>query len=91
MLVEEFLEESARRFPDKTALITERERFTYRQVDSQANALACALNEAGVARGDRVVIVLPNSLEAVLAIFAALKADAVFVVLHATTKDEKLA
>ena len=91
MLVEEFLEESARRFPDKTALITERERFTYRQIEERANALAHAMVAAGVKRGDRVVIVLPNSVEAVCAIFAALKADAVFVVLHATTKSEKLA
>ena len=91
MLVEEFLEESARRYPDKIALITERERFTYRQVEDQANSLARAMIAAGVSRGDRVVIVLPNSFEAVLAIFATLKADAVFVVLHATTKSEKLA
>lgn len=91
MLVEEFLEESARRFPDKTALVTERERFTYRDIEERANALAMAMVAAGVSRGDRVVIVLPNSVEAVVSIFAALKADAVFVVLHATTKSEKLA
>jgi len=91
MLVEECLEESARRIPDKIALITESERFTYREIEMQANCLAHALIAAGVARGDRVVIVLPNSLQAVVAIFAALKADAVFVVLHATTKGGKLA
>lgn len=91
MLVEEFLEDSARRFPEKIALITDRERFTYLQVENQANALAHTMIEAGVVRGDRVVIVLPNSFEAAVAIFAALKADAVFVVLHATTKSEKLA
>jgi len=91
MLVQEFLEESARRFPAKVALITERERFTYDQIETKANALAHAMIAAGVARGDRVVIVLPNSVDAVLAIFASMKADAVFVVLHATTKSEKLA
>ncbi|WP_109484752.1 AMP-binding protein [Occallatibacter savannae] len=91
MLVAEFLEESARRFPEKTALITERERFTYREIEERASALADAMAAAGVSRGDRVVIVLPNSVEAVVAIFAALKADAVFVVLHATMKSEKLA
>jgi len=91
MLVEKFLEESARRFPEKIALITERERFTYRQIEDRANALAQAMVAAGVSRGDRVVIVLPNSVEAVVAIFATLKADAVFVVLHATIKSDKLA
>lgn len=91
MLVEEFLEQSAERFPDKTALITAKERFTYLEVEQQANCLAHALAEAGVARGDRVVIVLPNSCEAVLSIFAALKADAVFVALHWSIKSDKLA
>lgn len=91
MLVERFLEESAERFPDKTALILEKERFSYRQIEEQANCLARALVAAGVQRGDRVVIVLPNSLEAVLSIFAALKADAVFVPLHSTIKSDRLA
>lgn len=91
MLVERFLEESAERFPDKTALILEKEQFSYRQIEEQANCLARALVAAGIKRGDRVVIALPNSLEAVLSIFAALKADAVFVPLHSTIKSDRLA
>lgn len=90
MLVEEFLEESARRYPQKTALVTERERLSYGEIEERANALAHAMVAAGVSRGDRVAIVLPNSVEAVVAIFAVLKADAVFVVLHATIKSDKL-
>jgi long-chain acyl-CoA synthetase len=91
MLVEQFLEESAARFPDKIALVTEKERFSYLEIEQQANSLAHALIAAGVTRGDRVVVVLPNSVETVLAIFAALKASAVFVVLHWTIKSDKLA
>lgn len=91
MLVEEFLEQNAKRFPDKTALITDTERCTYLQIEQQANCLAHALISSGVTRGDRVVIVLPNSLEAVLAIWATLKAGAVFVVLHHSIKNDKLA
>jgi len=91
MLVEEFLEQSAKRFPDKIALITEAERFSYLQIEQQANCLAHALIAAGVTRGDRVVIVLPNSLESVLAVWGTLKAGAVFVVLHYSIKSDKLA
>lgn len=90
MQVEQFLENSAARFPDKTALICGSERLTYQEVDRHANRLAHALQEAGVRRGDRVVVLLPNSVEAVFAIFAILKAGAVFVVLNATTKSDKL-
>ena len=91
MLLQTFLEQSARRTPDKTALICESRRSSYRAVDQQANRLAHALCAAGVCRGDRVVIHLDNSPEAAIALFAVLKAGGVFVVLHPTTKVDKLA
>jgi amino acid adenylation domain-containing protein len=90
MQVEQFLEDSARRYPDKVALVSGRDRLTYRQVEEQANRLAHALIAAGVQRGNRVVTFLPNSAEAVLSIFATLKAGAVFVVLNPSTKPVKL-
>ena len=90
MLVEEFLEESARLHPGKTALVCGERRLTYGEIDEASNRLAHALVEQGVRRGDRVAIQLENSVEAVLAIFATLKAGAVFLVLHSTTKVDKL-
>ena len=81
---------SAQRFPDKVALVSGDDRYTYRQIDEEANRLAHALIASGVQRGDRVVIFLPNSLETVVSIFAALKAGAVFVVLNSTTKPDKV-
>ena len=90
MQVEQFLEFSAKRFPEKVALIAGDGRYTYRQIDEEANRLAHALIASGVKRGDRVVIFLPNSLETVVSIFGALKAGAVFVVLNSTTKADKI-
>ena len=91
MLVEEFLEQSARRLPDKTALVCDGRRVTYAALDARANGLAGALLEAGVGRGDRVAIFLENSVEAVVALFAALKAGAVIVLVNPTTKADKVA
>jgi len=91
VLVHEFLEDSARRTPDKVALICEGQRLTYRQVEADANRVANGLRAAGVQRGDRVGVWLPNSVEAVLAIFGILKAGATFVVVNSTTKPDKLA
>lgn len=91
MLVHEFLENSAKRAPDKVALICAGQRFTYRQVDEGANRVANGLLAAGAQRGDRVAVWLPNSVEAVLAIFGILKAGATFVVVNTTTKPDKLA
>lgn len=91
MQVEEFLERSAQRTPHKTALVCQQRRLNYRELEEQSNQLAHALMEQGVARGDRVAIYLENSVEAVLSIFAVLKAGAVFLVVNPTTKTDKLA
>jgi long-chain acyl-CoA synthetase len=90
MLVNDFLEKSARGYPDKTALICEDQRWSYAEIESMANGLARALIEHGVQRGDRVAIYLSNSLETVVGIFATLKAGGVFTVINATTKLDKL-
>ncbi|MCA9923455.1 MAG: AMP-binding protein, partial [Anaerolineales bacterium] len=91
MLVHEFLQNSAARFPDKTALIFGEQRLTYRTVDEMASRLANAFLAHGLQRGDRVAIYLNNSVETVVAIFATLKAGGTFVVVNHSTKRDKLA
>jgi len=89
--VESFLERSAEKSPEKTALVCGSRRLTYREIERQSNRLAHALIRQGVCRGDRVAVQLENSPEAVVAIFAILKAGAIFLVIHPSTKAEKLA
>ena len=90
MRVEEFLDLSAERLPDKCALVCGERRLTYGEIEAGCNHLAHALLAEGVEREDRVAICLDNSVEAVVAIFAALKAGAAFMMLNPTTKTEKL-
>lgn len=90
MQVEELLEASARRDPQKIALVYGAARYTYQELDQQANRLAHSFQSAGIRRGDRVAVYLDNSPEAVVAIFAALKAGAVFLPINPTTKADKL-
>ena len=91
MRFEQFLRDSARRLPDKTALITQARRLTYSQLDDLSDELAQGLINRGVCRGDRVVLFLDNSPEAVVSIFAVLKAGAVFCPVNPSTKADKLA
>ena len=91
MRVETFLVESARRFPDKTALVCGPARLSYREVAARSAAFAAELRRQGVARGERVVVFLHNSPETVIAVFGALMAGAVFSVVNASTKADKLA
>jgi len=89
--VEDFLHDSARRFPDKIALIAGERRISYRALAADASRLAQALRSRGIGRGERVVVFLDNSPETVISIFAVLQAGAVFSVVNPGTKLDKLA
>ncbi|MBN2021977.1 MAG: acyl--CoA ligase [Pirellulales bacterium] len=91
MQLESHLERTAQRSPERTAIVRGSRRLSFAELETDANRLAHALVELGVRRGDRVAIQLGNSVEAVLAVFAALKAGAVFAMVNPTTKPEKLA
>ena len=90
MQLEEFLEQTAARTPDKVALIVGNRQLTYREIETEANQLAHGLIARGVQRGDRVVLFLDNCVEAAVGVWAVLKAGAVFVMANPTTKPDKL-
>jgi len=91
MRVERCLEERARAMPNKVALISGEARLTYAELNDLADRLAHGLWERGVSRGDRVAIFLDNCPEAVIALYAVLKTGAVFSIVNATAKSDKLA
>jgi amino acid adenylation domain-containing protein len=91
MFVHEFLERNISKCPYKTALIVGDQRLSYQELDERASRFAAALIENGIQKGDRVVIVTPNSAEAIVALFGILKAGGVFLVLHHSIKEKKLA
>ncbi|MBW2355120.1 MAG: AMP-binding protein, partial [Deltaproteobacteria bacterium] len=53
MLLHQYLEKSAARLLDKTALICGQRRLTYRQINDSANRLAASLINLGINRQDR--------------------------------------
>ncbi len=90
-LLHDFLASSAKRLPDKVALVAGATRMTYAQIAKDSDALARSLESLGVERGDRVVIFADNTAETVVAFWAVLKANAVVVVVNPLTKADKLA
>ena len=89
-LIHHFLEESTRLFPDKTALIHEEVRATYKQVNTKANLVARWLMNLGISKGDRIILVLENCLEYVVSYYGVLKAGAVAVPLSSDLKPDGL-
>ena len=55
-----FLQRSAAVFRAKVAIIHRDQRLTYPEFNSRVNRLASALRSSGIARGDRVAVLLPN-------------------------------
>ena len=90
-LVHHLLADTARRVPDKTALIAGSNRRSFADLDRDSNAVAGTLRRMGVRRGDRVAIMLENSVEYVTAFFGTMKAGAVYVPVNPSTKADKLA
>ena len=90
-LIHHFLEGSAKIYPDKIALIHEGRRATYAKINAGANQLARWLIYQGTSKGDRIALMLENSLEYVIAYYASLKAGAVVSPLSTDLKPDGLA
>lgn len=82
-LIHHMLQTSARRLPDKEALVHGEERLTYKALLDKVESLAAGLRLAGVERGDRVGIYLEPSVAQVISIFAVSRAGGVFVPINA--------
>ncbi len=89
--VEDYLKASARRQGEKTAVVAADVRLTYAEIDVASDRLAVALARGGVRRHDRVILFMDNCWQAVVALFAVLKAGAVVSPVNTSTKAEKLA
>jgi len=89
-LLQDFLHRSAQRLPTKEAVVCQKKRFTFAEVEAQSNALAHTLAANGVQRGDRVVVFADNTIETVISFWAVLKANAVVSVVNPLTKGDKL-
>ncbi len=74
-----FLEESAKKYPDKACTIFKGAVISYKEMDEITDALAGALADLGVKKGDRVGIFMPNTPQFVMAYYGVLKAGGVVV------------
>src|SRR2546425_933797 len=64
-----FLEAPAASHPERLAIVGEPREVTYGELAALANRAGNALRSHGVSRGDRVLIVLPDSAEFVAVFF----------------------
>ncbi|MCA9959197.1 MAG: long-chain fatty acid--CoA ligase [Anaerolineales bacterium] len=72
-----FLEESASKYPEHTAIIFKGRRISYRQLNELTDAIAAGLAANGFKKGDRAVIYMPNVPQFVISYFGILKAGGI--------------
>jgi long-chain acyl-CoA synthetase len=94
-----FLEKSAQQYPESAALVASAHLpvigrvgnvITYKQLNDMAEALAAGLVSMGLKKGDRVVIMMPNCVQFVVAFYAILKAGGVVAACNPTYPAERL-
>jgi long-chain acyl-CoA synthetase len=74
-----FLEAAAERIPNQVATIFYGSKLTYRQLDRKVNQMAHVLHGLGVQKGDRILVVLPNMPQMIIAYYGVMKIGGVVV------------
>ncbi|MGL5811050.1 MAG: long-chain-fatty-acid--CoA ligase [Nocardioides sp.] len=86
-----FLEESARKYPDRDAVVLGATRLTYAQVDGAANQVANLLVSRGIGPGDKVALSCLNLPYFPIVYYGILKAGGIVVPLNVLLKGREVA
>lgn len=99
-----FLVQAAEQTPDHVALVTSTRlpsilgrlgrlhtQMTYAELNRASDALAHALVEMGLQKGEAVAIIMPNSVAFVVSFYAVLKAGGIVAAVNPTYPDPKMA
>lgn len=86
----EFVKTSARRYPDKEAIIYYGTVISYRELWDAVQSFAAAMIELGVGKGDRVALYLQNTPHFLISYFGALRVGGVVVPVNPMLTEEEL-
>lgn len=90
MNLSKVLSVNARKYPNKEALVMGDERVTYSEWDQRVNRLAHHLREKGIQKGDKVVVIAPNSIEFAMVYYAVIRAEGIVVPVNARSTIEEV-
>lgn len=76
--VHELFMEQAEKTPERTALVFENKRFSYRELNEMSDSLAFLLRERGIGRGSIVAIIAKRSWHILVAMMGVLKAGGAY-------------
>ena len=82
MNLSQFLEDSARNYPDKIALRFEGQQVTFQELDIACNRLAQGLSDLGLGPGDRCLVMMPNGIHQITVYYGLAKLGAELVLVN---------
>ena len=88
--VPEMLANVARANSDRIAVVDGARRVSYAELISRIDSLGLEFKQRGIVSGDRIALLLPNSLEFVLGYFAACSVGAIVVPMNAQYGESEL-
>ncbi len=88
--VQWYLDNAADKFPKRQAIIFQNYKLTYKELRQKSEIMAASLRAQGLERGERVGIMLPNIPQAIIAIWAVLKAGGVVVMVNPLYMEREL-
>ena len=74
-----FLDRAAHKYPKRTAIVFKNWSITYDKLKTQTEIIAANLRKAGLRRGDRVALMLPNLPQTIMVLWGVLRAGGVVV------------
>lgn len=75
----QLLTDTTKKYPDNTAIVFFNKKITYRQLDELSDQFAASLQQAGLKKGDRISLYLPNCPQFTICYYGALKAGGIIV------------
>ncbi|MDX1415380.1 MAG: alpha/beta fold hydrolase [Candidatus Promineifilaceae bacterium] len=84
------LQRSARRFPSQTAIVFDGIKQSYKTLREEALRFAHGLQALGVSKGSRVMFLLPNSPQIIMAYYGTLEIGAIAVMANPLADEEEI-
>ena len=88
--IADLFEEQVEKTPNNIAVVFEDKELTYKELNEKANQLAWYLSKSGINSNSIVGIMLPRSLEVIIAMLSILKLGACYIPIDPTLPDNRI-
>jgi amino acid adenylation domain-containing protein len=90
MLLQHTVRYQAERQPDAIAIVSNQQSISYQELDESANRLARMLRILGCQKGDRVCLLTPKSIPALVGMIGTLRAECIYVPMDTASPASRL-